>query len=48
MKNNQLNSLPPCLAQFQILKSLDMSRNKIPALPKELAFCPALVELNLE
>lgn len=47
MKNNSLTALPPCLAGLQMLKLLDLSRNRIPAVPKEYALCPALVELNL-
>jgi Leucine-rich repeat (LRR) protein len=47
MKNNQLLSLPVCLASLQTFKLLDVSRNKITSLPKEYASFPALVELNL-
>jgi len=47
MKNNQLKSLPGCFRQFPTLKSLDLSKNKLTAIPKEISSCFALVELNL-
>jgi Leucine-rich repeat (LRR) protein len=33
MKNNQLHTFPLCFYKFQTLKSLDLSRNKLAAVP---------------
>lgn len=43
MKNNLAREIPACLAQFQNLKSIDLSRNKLQKIPEEIVKAPALV-----
>ena len=47
MKNNHLKEIPTCLYQFETFKSLDVSKNHLCTVPKEIAACLSLVELIL-
>lgn len=46
--HNQVESIPSSIRRLVVLKTLDLSDNKIVLIPKEIADCPKLAQLHLK